>query len=182
MNALRAYPDKELSKATVSVFRRQLWYLSERLVALALFDPDPPLRCKRDMVQAIDLQKEEEEDLPRKSAVDIKSATLATKMVASFIMPSSKQLFKILDLDSGFLNMDPVDWEEDSRYQAATLVVRELRVVNDFAERGVALMQAYNLALTKDKDQRQFLLHVDEDHRKRYPDASNSTATAFQAT
>ena len=46
VNALRAYPDKELSKATVPVFRRHLWYLSERLVALALFDPDPPLGYK----------------------------------------------------------------------------------------------------------------------------------------
>ena len=62
-----------------------------------------------------------------------------------------------------------------------TSVVRELRVVNGFAERGVALMQAYNLALTKDEDQHQFLLQV-EDHRKRYPDARKSTATAFQAT
>ena len=52
-------------------------YFSERLVALALFDPDPSLGYKRDMIQAIDLQKEEEEDPPRKSAMDIKSAVLA---------------------------------------------------------------------------------------------------------
>lgn len=55
-------------------------------------------------------------------------------------------------------------------------------MVNDFAERGLALMQAYNLALTKDEDQRQFLLQVIEDHRKRYPDARKSTVTANQAT
>ena len=184
VNALRAYPDRELSKATLPVFGRHLWYLSERLVALALFDPDLPLGVKRDMVQAIDLQNEEEgedEDPPRKSAVDIKDAALATKTVASFVMPSSKQLFKILDLEAGFLNKDPADWQEDSSYQDAARVVRELRVVNDFAERGVALMQAYNLALTKDEDQRQFLLQVVEDHRKRYPDARKSTATC-QAT
>ena len=113
--------------------------------------------------------------------MDINSAALATKTVASFVTLSSKQLFKILDLDSGFLNMDPASWE-DSRYQAAALVVRELRVVKDFGERGVALMRAYNLALTKDEDQRQFLLQVGEDHRKRYPDARKSTATTFQAT
>lgn len=182
VNALLAYPDKELSKATVTVFGRHLWYLSERLVALALFDPDLPLGVKRDMVQAIDLQEEEDEDPPRKSAVDIKSAALANKTVASFVTPSSKQLFKILDLEAGFLNKDPADWEEDISYQAAASVVRELRVVNDFAERGVALMQAYNLALTKDEDQRQFLLQVVEDHRKRYPDARKSTTTASQAT
>ena len=54
-------------------------------------------------------------------------------------------------------------------------------MVNDFAERGVALMQAYNLALTKDEDQRQFLLQVVEDHKKRDPDARKLTATACEA-
>ena len=53
VNALCTYPDKELSKVTVPVFCRHLWYLSERLVALALFDPDLSLGVKRDMVQAI---------------------------------------------------------------------------------------------------------------------------------
>ena len=100
MNALLAYHDKQLSKATVPVFGRHLWYLNERLVALALFDPDPPIRYMRDMVQAIDLQKEEDDPL-RKSAVDIKSATLAIKTVASFVTLSSTQLFKILILDLG---------------------------------------------------------------------------------
>lgn len=41
-------------------------------------------------------------------------------------------------------------------------------MVNDFAEHGVTLMQTYNLSLTKDEDQRQFLLHIIENHRKRY--------------
>ena len=114
-------------------------------MALALFDPGLSLGVKRDMVQAIYLQAEEEEDEdpPRKSTV---------------VTPSSKQMFKILDLELGFLKKDPADWEEDSSYQAVARVVRELRMVNDFAERGVALMQAYNLALTKDEDQRPFLL------------------------
>ena len=184
VNALRAYPDKEPSMATVPVFGRHLSYLSERLVALTLFDPDLPLGIKRDMVQAIDLQKEkeeEDEDQPRKPAVDIKSAALATKMVASFVTPSSKQLFKILDLEAGFLGKDPANWE-DSSYQAAARVARELQAVNDFAERCEALMQAYNLALTEDEDQRQFLLQVVEDHRKRDPDARKLNATACHAT
>ncbi|KAG0726857.1 Tigger transposable element-derived protein 7 [Chionoecetes opilio] len=42
---------------------------------------------------------------------------------------------------------------------------RGLRVVNDTAERGVALIQSFNLRLTKDEEQRQFLLQVVEAHR-----------------
>lgn len=64
------------------------------------------------------MQEEEDKDKdpPCKSAVDIKSATLTTKTVASFVTPSSKQLFKILDLEAGFLNKDPANWEKDSSY------------------------------------------------------------------
>ena len=47
-------------------------------------------------------------------------------MVASFVTPSSKQLFKIFELEAGFLNKDPTDWEEDSSYKAAARIVREL--------------------------------------------------------
>ena len=44
------------------VFDRHLWCLSEQLVAVALFDPKLPLGVKRDLVQAIDLQEEGEEN------------------------------------------------------------------------------------------------------------------------
>jgi len=50
-------------------------------------------------------------------------------------------------------------------------IVRELRVVNDTAERGVALMQEFNALLTKDEEQTQFAIQVIKEHRKRYPDS-----------
>ena len=63
----------------------------------------------------------------------MKSAALATTdTVVSIVTPSSNQLFKILDLEVGFLNKDPADWEKYNSYQSATRVVRELRVVSDF--------------------------------------------------
>ncbi|KAF0302484.1 Uridine-cytidine kinase 2-B [Amphibalanus amphitrite] len=52
-----------------------------------------------------------------------------------------------------------------------------ITVVNNFAERGVALMEAYNLTLTKDEDQRQYILQVVEAHRGRFPNASKGTVT-----
>ena len=50
-------------------------------------------------------------------------------------------------------------------------------MVNDLAERGVALMQEYNQLLTKDEDQKQALLQTVSEHRKKYPDAKKSTVT-----
>jgi hypothetical protein len=60
---------------------------------------------------------------------------------------------------------------------AAAREVGGLRVVNDFAERGVALMEEFNLALTKDEDQKQSILQVVEAHRARFPDANKATVT-----
>ncbi|KAG7178211.1 hypothetical protein Hamer_G004019 [Homarus americanus] len=42
----------------------------------------------------------------------------------------------------------------------------KLRIVNDTAERGIALIQAYNQSLTKDEEQKQYLLRTVHEHRK----------------
>ena len=62
--------------------------------------------------------------------------------------------------------------------QPAESIVTALKVVNDTAERGVKLIQDYNLILTKDEEQKQFLLQVVQEHRRLYPDASKKTIVA----
>ena len=47
-----------------------------------------------------------------------------------------------------------------------------LAVVNDHAERGVALVQEYSSRLTKDEDKFQYLLKLVADNRKKYPQFS----------
>ena len=49
------------------------------------------------------------------------------------------------------------------------------KVVNDTAERGVKLIQDFNSYLTKDEEQRQFLLQVVSECRKIFPDYSKAT-------
>ena len=53
--------------------------------------------------------------------------------------------------------------------------MRELCVVNDAAERGVALMQEFNALLTKDEKQTQFAIQVIKEHHKCYPDSKKET-------
>ena len=50
-----------------------------------------------------------------------------------------------------------------------TLIVHELKVVNDTAERSVALIQAYSGSLTRDKETLQYLLQVVAAHRQAVP-------------
>ena len=49
------------------------------------------------------------------------------------------------------------------------LTVYELKVVNDTAEGGVALIQAHSGSLTRDEEQLQYLLQVVAAHRQAVP-------------
>ncbi|KAG0725044.1 hypothetical protein GWK47_039377 [Chionoecetes opilio] len=127
------------------------------------------------MVRA--LQEEEgSDDHPQRAAVELTSTDLAKKTVASFVTSVTPSFFEILGLDAGLLAVDPTACPDNSEYTAAAACVKELRTVNDFAERGVALMQV-NLALTKNEEQMQFLLQVVEEYRRKFPDARKSTVT-----
>ena len=53
-----------------------------------------------------------------------------------------------------------------------------MKVVNDSAERGIALIQKYNETLTKDEDQKQFLLRFVQRHRQFYPSSSKAAMMA----
>ena len=56
--------------------------------------------------------------------------------------------------------------------------VDKMKVVNDSAERGIALIQKYNETLTKDEDQKQFLLRFVQLHRQFYPSSSKTALMA----
>lgn len=67
---------------------------------------------------------------------------------------------KILSLQTDFLKNDPVEWETDVSFQEAKQVVVALQVVNDVAERGVAIVKNYNGKVTRDENSFQNLLLV----------------------
>ena len=60
-----------------------------------------------------------------------------------------------------FLSKDPYMWEEYESYQQLERNVQELTlmvVVNDRDGHGIALIEKYNECLTRDEDQKQFIL------------------------
>lgn len=61
-----------------------------------------------------------------------------------------------MKIPTEFLKSDPEDWENRVDYQSALSVVRSMKVVNDFAEREVALIQNYNSMLTNSKIKNNF--------------------------
>ena len=49
--------------------------------------------------------------------------------------------------------------------------------MNGIAERGVKLIQEYNIILTKDETKKQFVLQIVNENRKNYPSATKYSLT-----
>ena len=58
------------------------------------------------------------------------------------------------------ISVSPELWSGMASYTRAKELVAGLKVVNDCAERGVSLVQDYTNCLTRDEEQRQFLLQL----------------------
>ncbi|KAG0723732.1 hypothetical protein GWK47_042055 [Chionoecetes opilio] len=156
------YHDESIRKACFTTLSRHFWYLSEDLIGLSLFDSRLHVSDKQAIVQAILYDEGAEEPAKR---INLPSSQVSAATLPSFATKNSLRLFEALDIKTDFLSANPRKWQEEESYVEACRRIEGLRVVNDTAERGVALIQSFNLQLTKDEEQRQFLLQVVEAHR-----------------
>jgi len=67
------------------------------------------------------------------------------------------------------LNEHPLKWTNNEDYNKTLLILKNISVINDVAERGVKLIEDYNNKITKDEPQNQYLLQVVSDYYKKYP-------------
>src|SRR6218665_4048706 len=160
------------SIVATTAFERHLWYLSEILIAFAFFDDAVTTEEKRMMVAA--LRELEGQDEPLKQIPPFQHPN--TKTLNNFVTKNTNNFFTILGISQEFLQADPSEWECDTEYKRSQRLVQTLRVVNDLAERGVALIQEFNSTLTRDEEQKQYLLQVIEDHRRRFAAPTKSSA------
>lgn len=160
-----------VAKAAIKSFSGHLWYLSEILVGFAFFDNDVSSEMKLAMVAALDKKTT---DHPRRIAF---CPTLQQNKLSDFVSQHTRKLFTALNIPQDFLTTNPDTWATDNNYIVGQKKVASLKVVNDAAERGVALIQAFNGVLTNQEEQKQFLLQVVEKHRRDFPNANKSTLT-----
>lgn len=166
-----------ISKATSHKFSNHLWYMSQELVSLAFFDRRVSSSTKRLMVSAMHNRASRDKDHSKRITIALDS--FKDKNLEDFVTAQSMTLIQMLELPHGFLAVDPDLWEDRDDHKQATETVESLKVVNDHAERGVALIQEYSGLLTRDETQLQFLLQVVEDHRKMYPDSRKQTLSGL---
>jgi len=70
------------------------------------------------------------------------------------------KLFTRFGLSTIFFKIDPSQWTTQMDYIQGQKIISSLHVVNNVAECGVKLMEEFNDKITKNKDQKQFLLRV----------------------
>ena len=163
--------NQAVSQIAMKKILGHLWYLSEELIALAFFDDEVTDDTKRLMVNALRVPGTEH---PLKRIV-VDPTLVSIKNLQDFVTESSRRFFTITGLPSTFIDKDVALWSADADYQSVKNTVSHMRVVNDIAERGVALMDEYNKLHTNDEEQKQFLLLTVKEYRQRYPDRSKKT-------
>jgi hypothetical protein len=130
-----------IAKSTAHKFSKHLWNLSQELVGLAFFDSRVSSSTKRLMVSAI--QNEVHEfDHSKRLTVDLNS--FKDKNLEDFVTAKSMKMIQLLELPHGFFEVDPDLWQDRDDFTQVCNAVESLKVVNDQAERGVALIQEYS--------------------------------------
>ena len=109
-------------------------------------------------------------------------STILDKHLHDFNRQCMEEIPCVVCNRDSFLSSDPETWATNEAYLESEAVVKELRVVSDTAERGVALVQKYSALHTKNEEQMQFALQVVKEHRKHFPDSKKLTILQGLAT
>ena len=104
--------------------------------------------------------------------IKVRDTDIPLRQLSDFVTQNSMKLFTALELNIDFLYEHRSAWDALDSFREARVRVMSLKVVNDAAERSVALIQSFNAVLTNQEEQKQFLLQAVEKHRKNFPEFS----------
>lgn len=160
--------DRECSSVVLNKFRTQSWYLSEELIALALFDPDVTVVEKRKMVEALNAQSEpnKETEMFRLIVSPQRMENVNDWCLHDFITENTINLFTRYEISTEFLELDPSQWHENEEYKRAQSILEELQATNDHAERGINLIKRFNRSMAKTEEEKQCILQVISKYEK----------------
>ncbi|KAG0714476.1 N-acetylserotonin O-methyltransferase-like protein [Chionoecetes opilio] len=119
---LRDFHDAEIGKACVKTFFRHFWYLSEPLVAMALFDHRLPTAEKKALAEAMQREKGSEEPPKR---ITVSDARLASSTLASFGSQASGALLDAVGAERALLSKEPEEWPSDTGVRRGVSARRE---------------------------------------------------------
>ena len=161
-------------------FLNHTWYLNQIYVPLSLFSNKVSTETKAELAKKLiriksKPAKQYQKGYPTPVPLPKDKTEGLDVKLSDFVGKESLFMFDVLNFGKRWLKNHPSTWHTDSEYREMQSFVQNLRVVNDCAERGVKLIGDYAQILTKDAEQRQFLLQVVEEDRKLVPNTSKST-------
>ena len=164
--------DAAISSALLKKLGTHLWYLHPETVALAFFDENVSNEEKRLMSRKLDLftidDIQEESFSPYRLIIHPQQmVNLQEWQLDHFVNENTNRFFERIKIKTDFLSEDPMEWNSDDGYCQARKMLKELQVVNDHAERAVKLMKDFKFALTKDEKEKQYLLQLIANYRKK---------------
>ncbi|KAK0046045.1 hypothetical protein Bpfe_024506 [Biomphalaria pfeifferi] len=151
INRLHDYEEVHLCKIGLMMIKRHSWYLSNEMATLCLFSDLVSLENKAALVTAM---------------ISERGPHLLTTLPDSITdLQISREFFTTTRINCSFLDIPVKDWPHNNDYNDALRLTKNLKCVNDSAERGVALIQKFSAAAV-DEEQKQFLLQVVEKQRQ----------------
>lgn len=159
----------DVSNIIIKKISNHLWYLADESIGLSFFDEKVTVEEKRKMVAALNKQQAECKRFIA-NEVEIKRDFL-NKSVSDFVSSNTLTFFHRFDICTEFLTIDPANWSENDDYNDGFVKCRSIRVVNDAAERFVQLFGGYNLLLTKEESQKQYIMQVVKEYETKHPSA-----------
>jgi hypothetical protein len=109
------------------------------------------------------------------------STDLSSKNLWDLVDESSICALKALKIDTEFiLKTHPATWTNSAAFHHQKTVISSLKVVNDVAERSVALMTMCNQShRTHDETEMQKVIHVIDDNRHRISNEQKNTLKTY---
>lgn len=176
INNLFAYRqiDDTISRTAMNKMINHLWYLAPETAALSFFDSAIGNDTKIKMIEGINASEssDDNECLKKYKILPKDVEQFVYKKMEHFISPDSKRFFARFLIPTTFFEKDPSTWDDDEAFQIGRNIVKGLKVVNDTAERGVKLIEEYNKILSKNEEEKQFILQNVMEYRKQYPDVT----------
>ena len=163
------------AQPALEAMKRHLWYVSETLVGLAFFDQAVP-QCEKECMVANLGKPAKKKALKRLEKKNV--GTFQGKRLSDFVTSRTTVLLEDLDMDGSFLGAPVQSWEDNNAYKAGKQRVSQLAVVNDHAERAIALIKEFNNALTTTEEERQLLLKAVHVNRKLIPEKTKKAMMA----
>lgn len=170
--------DSVLSKSLLKKFKNHLWYLSPEVSALSFFDDRVSDDIKKKMVEATK-EADEEESPPKRFFINkIEEFEKFSELdIDYFINSCSLNLFDRFNISKEFLELDVSEWPSNEYYLHGLYTFKKLLVVNDIAERAVHLAEQYLNVITSDEKQKQYLIQIVSEYKKKFSNANKATIT-----